>query len=134
MIPILEEIDLSKTTKNGGAGLEVGPTYMILYSGRYYVGEFEEQWYGLNFRGIYNAGAQYDPPGKNCSDFQKIWKITNAEEISISLENSYAISKKEHGINHKMKIYNQLVTKDTSIEYFKYVPDYSSIENQEEEN
>ena len=82
MEPILKEIDLKKTTAKGGAGLEVGPTYLVLYSGRFYTGRFDTQWYGLNFLGGIITGAQYDPPGEKCSCWQRIWLIENATELA----------------------------------------------------
>ncbi len=80
-VPELLEIDLSQTTNHGGAGLEAGATYLVLHGNRFYAGTFEQQWYGLNFQGIYAVGAQYDPPGTNRSLWQRIWKISNSAEI-----------------------------------------------------
>ena len=118
------EIDLSKTTRKGGDGLEVGPTYLVLYDGRFYVGEFENQWYGLNFRGIYDAGAQYDPPGENSSSWQKIWLFEDAKEISAAEEMAYAISKRRYAIDFRLTSNGQTITEEAQVEAFMY---YSEI-------
>jgi hypothetical protein len=81
MQPQLKEIDLSKTTRMGGAGLEIGQLYLVLYDDQMYLGQFKQEWYGLNFQGIYAVGAQYDPPGTNSSRWQRIWQITNMDEL-----------------------------------------------------
>ncbi len=114
------EIDLSQTTKNGGAGLEVGPTYLVLYNGRFHIGKFDTQWYGLNFCGIYDAGAQYDPPGENYSSWQKIWLFENAERISANEEMVYAIKRRRYAIDMGMQSNGQRITEDAPVEAFMY--------------
>jgi hypothetical protein len=121
MKPILEEIDLSKTTKHGGAGLSVGPTYLVLYCGRFYTGTFGKQWYGLNFNGIYDAGAQYDPPGENYSSWQKIWKIKNAGAIAKAEEKSFMERRRTYAIG-RLKSNGQTITDAAPLEAFAYNP------------
>lgn len=123
MTPVLTEIDLSKTTTMGGDGLEVGPTYLVMYSGRFYAGEFDMQWYGLNFREIYDAGAQYDPPGENSSDWQRIWRVENAEKISSEAEHDYAVSKRRHAIDFHCTSNGQTITEEAPLEAFFYYPE-----------
>jgi hypothetical protein len=53
--------------------------YLVRYAGRFYAGTFEVQWYGLNFNGIYDAGAQFDAPGTNASRWQDVWEIRKEE-------------------------------------------------------
>jgi hypothetical protein len=124
--PNLREIDLSQTTKEGGAGLECGPVYLILYSGRFYSGTFNMQWYGLNFRGIYDAGAQYDPPGKNFSSWQRIWLITNANTITSEAEPEFAKMQREWAIG-RMESNKQLIDESTPIEAYLYNPTKSAM-------
>ncbi len=119
--PIFEEIDLSKTTKKGGAGLEVGPTYLVLYSGQLYTGTFNMQWYGLNFIGIYDAGAQYDVPPENYSNWQRIWRIKNAEEIAAEAEPAYMKRRREYAIG-RLKSDGRLIDKSAPMEAFGYDP------------
>ena len=49
--------------------------YLIKYDGRFYAGKFGREWYGLNFNGVYDAGAQFDKPGTNASSWQGVWEI-----------------------------------------------------------
>ncbi len=128
------EIDLSETTQKGGAGLEVGPTYLVLYGGQFHVGTFDMVWYGLNFRGIYDAGAQYDPPGENSSSWQKIWRFNGAEEISAAEEMAYAISKRRHAIDFKCTSNGQTITEDAPVEAFLYYPEVDAMPKQDDED
>lgn len=121
MVPTLTEIDLAQTTNKGGAGLEVGPTYLVLHRGRFHCGTFSTQWYGLNFNGIYPAGCQYDPPGTNASDWQKIWRIDNADEIAASLELDYAERQRRYAIDHRLESNGQTITEQTPLGAFLYV-------------
>lgn len=117
----LKEIDLSQTSKDGGAGLEAGPTYLVLYGGSYYVGSFSTQWYGLNFNGIYDAGAQYDPPGNNYSEWQRIWRLDNAEEISRAAEPEYMRSRRAYAIRHLVHG-GRKIDETAPLEAFAYNP------------
>lgn len=120
--PNLIEINLSETTRNGGAGLKVGPTYLVLYSGRYYAGKFSQVWYGLNFEGIFDAGAQYDPPGTNYSSWQRIWRIENASQISRSAELEFKTSRRQHAIANKMTSNGQTIDETAPLDAFGYRP------------
>ena len=128
-----KEIDLSQTTKNGGAGLEVGPTYLVLYDGQFHVGQFDLQWYGLNFCGIYGAGAQYDPPGENGASWQKIWLFADAEDISSSLEMEYAETRRRYCIDHGLHSNGQKITEEAPVEAFMYYPEVPMMPEIEEE-
>lgn len=80
--PEFQEILLAGTTKHGGNGLEVGPLYLVLHGGHFYVGRFSEVWFGLNlFVGSHNI--QYDPPGTNSSLWQRVWRLTNETHIHV---------------------------------------------------
>lgn len=132
-MPKLSEIDLSLTTKEGGAGLEVGPTYLVMYNGQFYVGDFDKQWYGLNFCGIYDAGAQYDPPGENYSSWQRVWRFENAEDMVTEAERKYAEQRRRYAIDHKLHSNGQQITEDATTEAFFYVPEVSAMPEQDDD-
>jgi hypothetical protein len=119
--PILEEIDLSKTTKKGGAGLEVGPTYLVLYHGSFHTGRFCEVWHGLNFHGIFPAGTQYDPPGTNYSSWQRIWRIVDADDISQEAEPEYKRSRRDYALG-RLKSNGQMIDESTPLDAYGYRP------------
>jgi hypothetical protein len=79
--PQFTEVDLSKTTRHGSDELTVGPTYICLIHGSYFIGTFGKVWFGLNFNGWHGCGLQYDPPGTNASRWQRVWRFDNAELI-----------------------------------------------------
>jgi hypothetical protein len=132
--PNLIEIDLSLTTSQGGGGLEVGRTYLVLYGGRFHTGSFSMQWYGLNFEGIFSAGAQYDPPGVNYSSWQRIWQFTNAARISEETEHDYAASKRAHAIRSKMTSNGQTIDETAPLEAFTYYPTRSAMPKMADED
>lgn len=134
MAPNLTEIDLTKTTKQSGGGLEVGPTYLVMYDGQFFVGQFSQQWYGLSFCGIYDAGAQYDPPGENYSSWQKIWLFENAEEISAEAEPAYAKSRRAHAISSRMTSNGQTITEEAPLEAFMYCSSVPAMPEQDDED
>ena len=129
-MPKLTEIDLTKTTCQGGSGLEAGPTYLVMYSGRFYAGEFDMVWYGLNFQGIYNAGAQYDPPGENSSSWQKVWRIEDAAKISAEAEHDYAVAQRRHAIDFHCTSNGQTITEEAPLEAFLYHPTVPAMPRQ----
>lgn len=138
--PKITEVDLNKTTKHGGAGLEVGPTYVVLVDGRLHRGRFNGQWYGLNFEGIYPSGLQYDPPGTNYSGWQRAWRVDDpklarrsADAILIlcgldpdvvvaRAEAAYAASRRAHAISHHMTHGRQPIDESWPVEAFGYEP------------
>jgi hypothetical protein len=132
--PEFVEINLSLTTSKGGAGLEVGPTYLVLYRGAFHIGKFSEQWYGLNFRGIYQAGAQYDPPGENYSNWQRIWRITNAEDLSAEAEPEYKQRRRQYAIAY-LTSNGQRIDESAPLDAFGYHPSCDPMppKNQETE-
>lgn len=127
----LTEIDLSKTTRKGGGGLEVGPQYLVLYDGNLHLISFSEVWFGLT---CHYPPGQYDPPGENCSRWQRVWKIEGQDELAAQLEPEYAASRKAQAISRGLRIKKQPVTEDTPVEAFNYVPDYSGIPRPEDED
>lgn len=127
MIPILTEIDLSKTTKKGGPGFETGLTYLVMHNGNFYVGRFEEQQYGLIFCGFHNVGAQYYPPGENYSSWQRIWRFENAKEIAAKDESAYAEIRRRYAINFHMTSNSQTITEEAPLEAFFYDPDVPAM-------
>lgn len=76
--PQLIPIDLGKASGHECPGIETdGTQYLCLIDREYHVGEFERQWYGLNFDGWRwnDVGLQFDAPGYNRSKWQAIWEI-----------------------------------------------------------
>lgn len=75
---VLEEVDLTACSDSNHPGIEFGPQYLacLLVNGRarLVVGTFSKQWYGPNFD-MGGWGMQYDPPGQNCSDWLRLWRI-----------------------------------------------------------
>ncbi len=118
--PSLVEIDLSQTTSHGGAGLEVGPTYLALYHGQFICGTFSKVWFGLTFNG--GAARQYDPPGTNSSGWQRIWRITNTGRIAEAAEPDYAASLRDQAILAKLRSNGQTIDESAPLEAFLYRP------------
>ena len=86
----LRKIDLTKScaSPEGGGGKQDHPDiktngthYRVKYDGVWYEGTFGRQWYGLNFNGIFDAGAQYDAPGTNASMWEEIHEIVRAPAV-----------------------------------------------------
>jgi hypothetical protein len=72
----LKPIDLSKAKEHECPGIEPGKRqYLCLIDGKFFVGTFGRQWYGLNFEGWYDVGLQFDAPGWNSSNWQAVWEI-----------------------------------------------------------
>lgn len=63
-------IDLSK--RDGCEHPDIRPQqlYMAKFDGQWAVGYFGRQWYGWNFQGFYDAGAQLDYP-----EWQGLWEF-----------------------------------------------------------
>jgi hypothetical protein len=133
MKPKLTEIDLSKTTKNGGAGLEVGSTYLCLIGGNFFCGTFGKQWYGLNFNGWY-SGLQYDPPNTNMSMFQRMWRVDNADTIAKESEMEYAVGCREWAIKNHMTSNGKTIDESTPIEAFLYRPKVSAMPSDDDDD
>lgn len=76
-VPLLTRIPIHKAKGHECPGIETGykAQYLIRWKGRYYLGTFSRQWYGLSFNGVFDAGLQFDAPGENKSDWQAIWRI-----------------------------------------------------------
>lgn len=75
--PKLKKINLNKRFRGDeGSGncdhpdIKTGISYLVQYDGSLYAGTFTRQWYGWNFDGIYDAGAQLDYSG-----WEAIWQI-----------------------------------------------------------
>lgn len=80
----LKKIDLRKCVPARKEDSESGWThpdislrkwYLVKNAGQFAAGQFEREWYGLNFNGFYDAGLQFDKPGHNGSDIQGVWEI-----------------------------------------------------------
>ena len=73
---VFTSIDLNLCRKNSDSStfsdhphIKLDQPYLVKIDGHYYYGEFSEEWYGLNFKGIYNAGCQWN------YDWQGLWEI-----------------------------------------------------------
>ncbi len=51
-----------------------GTTYLVKLKKGYFAGQFNKEWFGLNFNGWYNH-LQFDAPGYNHSSWKQIWEI-----------------------------------------------------------
>lgn len=72
------EIDLSKGEKHEHPDINTEDEYLCQVRGIWHFGGFSRQWYGLNFEGYkYNPGAglQYDTPGWNSSQWERVIKV-----------------------------------------------------------
>lgn len=72
----LEKIDLSKAHKHEHALIKtnLGSTYLIKKSYRWYCGFFNQQWFGLNFTDGFHQ-FQFDAPGFNGSDWKEVYEV-----------------------------------------------------------
>lgn len=68
-------LDLKKGSGSNHPDIDRHHTYLVRYDGKYYLGSFSREWYGWNFNGIYDAGAQYNQPGTNASRWEAIWEM-----------------------------------------------------------
>jgi hypothetical protein len=71
----LKPIDLSKAEGHECPGIKPRKHYLCLIDGQFFAGEFDRQWYGLNFCGWRDVGLQFDAPGTNASRWQAVWEI-----------------------------------------------------------
>jgi len=77
----LVEVDLRKGNGHHHPDIQIGVPYLAyieMHIGEppiYYTGEFDEEWYGLNFNVNGGHHFQYDQPGTNNSPWVKLWKI-----------------------------------------------------------
>ena len=49
--------------------------YLCKIDGEYFVGRFQREWFGLHFDGWCGCGIQFDAPGYNSSDWERVWRI-----------------------------------------------------------
>ena len=66
------ELDLTKGAGHEHPDIVIGLNYLCKINGQWWFGQFNRQWYGLNFNGRFDAGTQYDKPGTNASEWQRI--------------------------------------------------------------
>ncbi len=73
---MLKNIDLSKSYEHDNPEINIDKHYIVKINGEWFLGQFEKQWYGLNFFPWVNGvGIQFDAPGFNCSDWEKVVEI-----------------------------------------------------------
>ena len=79
--PKLIKLDMRKSNKHEHPDIDLDKTYMCSIDGRFYVGQFDRQWYGLNFSWPWSGvGKQFDAPGFNSSKWEQIWEVRKVEE------------------------------------------------------
>lgn len=66
----LKKISLSKRQDCEHPEIRENKIYLVKFNGQFYTGHFYRVWYGWNFDGIYDAGAQL-----NYSGWQEIYEI-----------------------------------------------------------
>ncbi len=71
----LKPLDMSRSKEHSHPDISSSKNYLCLIGGEFYAGQFNREWYGLNFDG-WCDGLQFDEPGTNGSDWQQIWEIT----------------------------------------------------------
>ena len=105
--------------------------FVVLSKGSYKCGKMYPVWFGHNFE-----NRQFDIPGKNYSDTQKVWKVLssaglkdgeaillcagiNPVELSVSLELDFANYKKKLSLKGYPE---NRIPRDTPLEAFIYRP------------
>lgn len=73
--PTLIPLSMRRAKGNNHPDINLRHTYMCKIGGRYYIGKFQREWFGLHFDGWEDCGIQFDQPGTNASDWQAIWRI-----------------------------------------------------------
>ena len=70
----LKKIDLSKRVECEHPDIKSDKFYLVKFDGKFYAGKFYRVWYGWNFSGIYDAGAQLNYDG-----FKEIYEIVQRQ-------------------------------------------------------
>lgn len=74
-------IDLTKGDERYHPDIHTdGRQYLVRIDGRFWAGNFHEQWFGLSFWGWNGRSYQYDQPGTNHSGWEAVWEIHIAPE------------------------------------------------------
>jgi hypothetical protein len=86
----LTEIDLSKGKEHNHPDIKLGKDNLYLakigkndrFGYKYYVGYFQEQWYGLHFACDFGMGVglQFDTPGWNSSRWSQLWEFKDVKK------------------------------------------------------
>lgn len=73
----LREIDLSRAREHEHPDIKPDRNYLAQIGGEFHAGQFSREWYGWNFEGWSHnpAGLQFDAPGWNASDWERLWEI-----------------------------------------------------------
>lgn len=75
----LIELDLTRGDVHDHPEIKQKASYLARIHGEYFCGQFSRQWYGWNFDDGWGSGHQYDKPGTNCSQWEKLWEIDDHE-------------------------------------------------------
>jgi len=71
----LKKINLSKRNGCEHPDIKENKSYLVKFDGNFHAGKFYRVWYGWNFSGIYDAGAQLDYDG-----WQEIYEIVQRKK------------------------------------------------------
>jgi hypothetical protein len=73
----LKKLNLKKGDGHDHPDVNLKANYLAKINDCWYAGQFERQWYGLNFDDGYGMGVghQYDKPGTNSSGWQELYEI-----------------------------------------------------------
>ena len=66
------ELDMTKGANHEHPDIVVGNQYLCKIGGTWHFGTFNRVWFGLNFNGWHGGILQYDKPGSNASNWQRI--------------------------------------------------------------
>lgn len=73
--PDLLPVDLSKGTGSDHPDIIPGRTYLACYDGRWELGQFSRQWYGLLFSGFYPSGCKFESPKTVYSEWMALFEF-----------------------------------------------------------
>jgi len=83
---IYREIDLSKGRKSDHPDVTTDRLYLVKVAGEWHFGRFSRQHYGLNFTNWGRSGLQFDTPGYNSSEWERIVEIDPEAQAGESRE------------------------------------------------
>lgn len=77
MNQVMKEIDLSKGVKSRHPDIIPGKMYLVKFShiDTWYFGPFVEVWFGLSFTRWGTSGIQFDTPGYNRSNWERVIEV-----------------------------------------------------------
>lgn len=142
---VVEELDFSdipEKDRSKHPKIDGDHKYIILKNGKYHCGKMSPVWFGWNFYQTSGQGmpsAQFDPPGTNGCDVQKVWIVIEDNglhdpeailmsagldpvEIADMDELRYANERRQYCIDHKCTHHGVTITEESPIEAWLYKP------------